>query len=140
MEVIFVYTVLVFIFINRSTGIKCHECDDYTSGFECNITTSFSDCHKKYELCATYYYQNDKRLYYICGQTDLCVQKRCARHAIDYCGGPGIFEVIDHVDKKEFTVDCCKGDLCNRPSSAQYLNHNMLLFTFFVCISVFIQF
>ena len=130
MKVILVYSVLFFIFINSTTGLKCYECDDYTSGFECNITTSFTNCHKKYDLCATYYYKNDKRLYYSCGQTDLCIQKRCAIHTIDYCRGAGTFEVIDHVHKKEFTVVCCKGDLCNRPSSAQYLNHNVFTFLF----------
>ena len=139
MKVIFVCSIFVFIFINISSGLKCYECNDYISGFECNHTTSFFRCHKKYELCATYYYKNEEHPYLNCGERDRCVQKHCARHTYDHCERSGTFEVVD-VDEEHFTVDCCKGDLCNRPSSAQYVNHNVLLFPFSVCICVFIRF
>ena len=135
-KIIFVFSVLVFNFVSRSAGLMCYECNDYIPEFECNQTTSFSKCHKKYEFCATYYYKNDEQLYFHCEDREYCIQKRCARPLNDHCKASGTFEGVDY-DGEHFTVDCCKGDLCNRPSSSHYFNHKILVFTFLLNILYF---
>ena len=139
MKTTFLCLVLLFNFTSMSAGLKCYDCSDDAPNFQCDFNATVLHCHKSYEFCATYYYKNPNISGYGCGNNHYCIQKKCAWYGTE-CNDSGTFEVFDPVDNENFTVNCCKGDLCNRSSSAQYLYHNMLLFTLFVNMCVFIHF
>ena len=133
--VIFAFCVICF--TSNSAGLKCYQCDD-RNPYEpdCSSDPAVEVCDERSTFCATVSNKNDESAYEKCGgEKENCVQKWCIGARL--CKEPGTFVVERFY--QNYTVTCCKGDLCNAFSSAYICKMNLLyyilLFSLFLLAS-----
>ena len=136
MKFVVIFTIYIICFISSSTGLKCYECDDGYPRYStnCSLDPVVEVCHERKTFCVSAVAKSGKGPYRNCGDKNNCMVKGCV--SPDVCTEPGTFE-YEEPGYGNFTLTCCKGDLCNNFSSAYLCKKNLLLNVLFISLFLF---
>ena len=126
---VFVFIACIVCFIRNLATLNYYHCNDLDPDYPyCSSKQTVEVCDERLTFCATYDFSDQDKRYTGCGN-ESCIEKGCAGSR--FCKEPGTFGEDGSYQKLyshgKFTVECCKGDLCNTFSSAYVCKKNLLL-------------
>ena len=135
MKFVVIFTIYIICFISSSTGLKCHQCDDASQHYShCRSDHVVKVCDERRTFCVSAVVKTGQEE----GPYRSCEENKCL---LKYCGGrdvctePGTYEL--EASYGNFTLTCCKRDLCNNISSVHLCKKNLLLNVLFVSLFLF---